>query len=447
MAGLSLGGGRCTGSPGPAGGNGGDADVFPVDSLPTTVDLQLYRHLTAVLPASGRRLVVLTGARQVGKTTLARATWPEVRYLNLDSVEDRDALQATHTAAWGRVVGDAVIDEAQKLPEVFEKVKYAYDAGEIDLSVLTGSARFLLMEGVRESLAGRAFIFELWPLMACELAESGPPLLDRLVTDPRPLGAVLAEEAPVLLGDEEARRREAVDHLGRWGGMPELLRLDDEDRRRWLRSYQATFFERDLADLVRLSDLRPFRTLQELVMLRTGQLVSWAELGRDAGLSAGTARQYLEYLRISYQAVLLRPFHRNLTSAVVKAPKVYWTDLGTLRHGTQQWGRLDGALFETLIVMEIHKWLRTRGRDVRLSFYRTRSGMEVDLMLDRGDRVLAAEIKQRATVTRRDTRGLRSVAEGLGSEWGGGLVIYGGRTIEQLDAEHDLWAVPAHRLL
>ncbi len=113
--------------------------------------------------------MVLTGARQTGKTTLARACYPGLRYLNLDSIEDRDALRTLRTAAWGRTVGPAVLDEAQKEPSVFDKVKWAFDAGEVSFTVLLGSSRLALMQRVRETLAGRAFLFELWPLAAIEL--------------------------------------------------------------------------------------------------------------------------------------------------------------------------------------------------------------------------------------------------------------------------------------
>ena len=127
-----------------------------------------------------------------------------------------------------------------------------------------------------------------------------------------------------------------------------LLPLADEERLEWLAAYQQTYLERDLADLATLADLLPFRALQRLAMLRTGCLVSYADLARDAGVAASTARRYLEYLRLSYQAVLLPPFHTNLTSRLVKAPKIFWVDLGLLRHTTRQWGQLGGEMFETL---------------------------------------------------------------------------------------------------
>ncbi len=412
-----------------------------------------FRWLAGRLPdPADRRLVVLTGARQTGKTTLIRARYPDLAYRNLDDLALRQALRDVPAGRWHRDVGPAVLDEAQKEPGVFDKVKFAFDAGSIDFTALLGSSRILLMEQVRETLAGRAFVYDLWPLLVSEVrlpatASPEPPLLDALLANGHRLADVLGDQPPVLLPDADDERRQAFQHLQQWGGMPELLRLSDGDRREWLRSYQQTFLERDLLDLARLHDLEPFAALQRLCMLRTGGLLSFAELARDAGIAVTTTRRYLEYLRMSYQVLLLPPWSTNLTSSVVKSPKLYWLDQGLLRHGTRQWGEPSGAMFETVVVTEIHKWIGTAGRDVGLSFYQTRSGMEVDLLLEGADGVLGIEIKQRDGAIARDLRGLRALAEGLGGRWRGGLVVHDGARIEELDAAAGLWAVPAHRLL
>ena len=146
---------------------------------------------------------------------------------------------------------------------------------------------------MRESLAGRAFVYDLWPLMASELRcaaeEDAPvPLFDRLITAPDALADTLAAEPPRLLGDEATYRIEALDHLAVWGGMPELLSLEDDERQEWLRSYRQTWLERDLADLTRVSDLLPFRTLQRLAMLRTAQFLNYPLRTRMATRTSGT---------------------------------------------------------------------------------------------------------------------------------------------------------------
>lgn len=410
---------------------------------------QKFRWLSTRLPTSGRRrLVVLTGARQTGKTTLAKRLYPRLRYLNLDSIEEREAVRALPTAAWAKTVGPAVLDEAQKEPVVFDKVKFAYDDGSLLFSAILGSSRILLLDRVRETLAGRTFVYELWPLMLSEIRSPADspeaPLFDRLLTAPASFAETLAGEPPRLFGEEANSRTEALRHLSEWGGMPELLVLDDRERREWLRSYQQTWLERDLKDLVRVSDLLPFRTLQRLAMLRTAELLHYAELARDAALGVTTVRRYLEYLRLSYQVVLLPPYGRNLTSATVKTPKIHWTDLGLLRREIGASGPLTGPMFETLVVGEAHKWIETMGRDARLSFYRTRSGREVDLLVSLPSGVIGIEVKNRARVARRDASALRALAAALDSEWVGGLVVHRGEEVTEM--EPGIWAVPVHRL-
>ena len=411
---------------------------------------QRFRWLMTRLPKSGRRrLVVLTGARQTGKTTLARRLYPRLRYLNLDSIEEREAARDLPTAAWAEAVGPAVVDEAQKEPVVFDKVKFAYDEGNLPFSALLGSSRILLLDRVRETLAGRAFLYELWPLMLSEIrspAGESPeaPLFDRLLTAPASFAEILGAEPSRLFGEEAGGRIEALRHLSEWGGMPELLSLEDHERRDWLRSYQQTWLERDLNDLVRVSDLLPFRTLQRLAMLRTAELLHYAELARDAALGVTTVRRYLEYLRLSYQVVLLPPYGRNLTSATVKTPKIHWMDLGLLRREIGASGPLTGPMFETLVVGEAHKWIETMGRDARLSFYRTRSGREVDLLVSLPSGVIGIEVKNRARVARRDASALRALAAALDGEWVGGLVVHRGEEVAEM--EPGIWAVPVHRL-
>jgi predicted AAA+ superfamily ATPase len=229
--------------------------------------------------------------------------------------------------------------------------------------------------------------------------------------------------------------------------MPELVQFTTDERRQWLRSYNDTYLQRDLADLVRLRDLAPFVKLQRLTALRVGNLLSYSELARDAGTSPTTARNYLEYLRLSYQAVLLQPYHENLTSSVIKSPKVYWSDVGILRQVGAFWGPLTGQLFENLAVAEVIKLIRTCALDGEPYFYRTRSGMEVDLLLRMPAGLLCLEMKNRDRAAARDLRAMRTLADTLGQRFLGGLVVTNGGLLEALDNAGRFWAVPLHRLL
>ncbi|MCG2712886.1 MAG: ATP-binding protein [Candidatus Omnitrophica bacterium] len=412
---------------------------------------QKYRFLTKLIPGrQKRRIVLLTGARQTGKTTLAKKAYADLRYINLDAPENREFLNAVSSDAWHKDIGDAVIDEAQKEPLVFEKIKYAYDAGNIAFQVLLGSSQILLLKKIRESLAGRVSIYELWPLMMSELytnledADVKSPVIEHLFSD-KNLDNVFENLPGVLLGSDNSIRRRAESYLLKWGGMPALLPLSDEDRWKWLKDYEYTYLERDLADLSRLDDLGPFRKFQKLAALRSGNLLNYSELARDTSISVDTARRYLEYLAVSYQVILVQPYFRNITSSTVKTPKIYWLDIGLMRQLCGFKGDDFGNIYETMIVGELVKWIKTMQKDAEVYFYRTRSGLELDILLKTNSGIIGMEIKGRKNITAADTRPMRDIAKKLGKEWRGGMVIYKGDIIGKI-CEPSIWAVPSYRL-
>jgi len=410
-----------------------------------------YRFLSDILPNSNKKsLVILTGARQTGKTTLAKHKYPQLRYINLDSPENRESVRLIPAASWARDIGNAVIDEAQKEPVVFEKIKYTYDEGGISFELILGSSQILLLKKIRESLAGRVSIYELWPLLMSEIywpfgsKDVSMPLVDRLFSGEE-LGSIFSSVPEVLVDKPDVLSREAEDYLLSWGGMPALLPLTGEERWRWLKDYEYTYLERDLSDLVRINDLGPFRKFQKLSALRSARLLSYSELSRDASLSVDTARRYLEYLRLSYQVILLQPYYRNITSSVIKTPKLYWLDVGLLRQLSGYRGVITGELYETMVVAEFIKWMKTAQKNAGIYFYRTRSGLELDLILEIDDGIIGIEIKSRATVSTADLRAMKEIAYKLKKKWRGGLVIYRGNEIRKISSP-DIWAVPSRRL-
>ncbi|HVE45017.1 MAG TPA: ATP-binding protein [Gammaproteobacteria bacterium] len=409
------------------------------------------RFLYNNLPGETEKgIVLITGARQTGKTTLTKKRYSQLPYMNLDAVEERLRLEKIPTSRWAKDVGLAAIDEVQKEPSVFEKIKYAYDAGALSFSVLLGSSQILLLKKIRESLAGRITIFELFPMMMAELSASDQstlkaPLLDKLLGD-EAISHVLEREVSILPSPEEAEKLNILSYMMNYGGMPALLHLPEENRMRWLKDYELTYLERDLADLARLSDLEPFRLFQKLSALRSASLLNYSELARDASISVDTAKRYLEYLKLSYQVELLQPYYRNLTSSLVKTPKLYWLDIGIWRVLSGFSGQTSGQLIETMVVSEIIKWIKTMRRAVELYFYRTRSGLEVDLLMQTSHGLIGVEIKSRQECAGKDATPLQQIAAQLGEEWRGGLIVYGGNSIKRI-AEPNIWAVPFWRLL
>ncbi len=407
------------------------------------------RILNNYLPHPNKKgLIVLTGARQTGKTTLARLKYPGMRYINLDALENREMLRKIATPLWASTIGDAIIDEAQKEPIVFEKVKYAYDEGGVRFSLLLGSSQILLLKKIRESLAGRVSIYELWPLLMseiyCDKDHIDTPLVDRLFA-PEDLSSIFGSVPSVLTVEQDSLLHEAEDYILQWGGMPALLSLSEGERWKWLKDYEYTYLERDLSDLARLDDLEPFSKFKRLSALRSGRLLNYSDLARDASLSVDTARRYLEYLRLSYQTLLLQPYHKNLTSSVIKTPKIYWLDIGLLRQLTGQRNGHTSEIYETMVVNELYKWIKTTEKDVGIYFYRTHSGLELDILLETGYGIIGMEIKARERFASTDIRSMREVAKSLGPEWRGGIVIYQGNEIKQI-AEPSIWAVPSRRL-
>ncbi|MBU1007452.1 MAG: ATP-binding protein [Candidatus Omnitrophica bacterium] len=413
--------------------------------------IQKYRFLKGFLPdTKTNRLVILTGARQTGKTTLSKLNYPDLRYINLDAPENRESLRAVSSASWSKDVGNAIIDEAQKEPVVFEKIKYSYDEKGISFSLMLGSSQILLLKKIRESLAGRAWIYELWPLLMSEIYRGSSgidpkrPLIDRFFSEDG-FSSVLKSVKGVLIDKDYLSHCEAEDYLLRWGGMPALLQLSDEEKWKWLKDYEYTYLERDLSDLARLDDLEPFRKFQRLSALRSGNLLNYSEIARDASVSVDTAKRYMEYLDLSYQVILLQPYYKNITSSVVKSPKLYWLDIGLLRQISSRREGLSGDIYETMVVSEIVKWIKTAQRDCNIYFYRTRSGLEVDIILETKKGIIGIEIKSRATIASKDSTSLRKIASAFGSKWRGGMVIYTGNAIEKI-SEPDIWCVPSRRL-
>jgi predicted AAA+ superfamily ATPase len=413
---------------------------------------QVKRFLEANLPhEKQRKIALITGARQTGKTTLAKKKYPSLPYFNLDALEYRQKIAAVPATQWAQDLGPTIIDEAQKSPDVFEKIKYAYDAGTIDFSVLLGSSQILLLKKIRESLAGRVSIFELFPLTLAELCcpPQKPlvnPLIDALLTCDSSISAVLEKVPSLLFDNTDIAKKKAQDYLLSYGGMPGLLHLPETERFQWLRDYELTYLERDLSDLARLSDLQPFRIFQKLAALRSASLLNYSELARDASVSADTAKRYLEYLRLSYQVELLQPYYRNLTSSVIKTPKLYWLDIGIWRCLSGFNGAMSGQLYENYIISELIKWIKTARRPVEYYFYRSRSGLEVDCLLQQGNQLIGMEIKSRKKIYPQDAFAMKELSKVLTKEWKGGIIVYDGDKIQKIVDPH-IWAIPGWRLL
>ncbi len=410
----------------------------------------IYRSLSTLLPKeTERKLVLITGARQTGKTTLAKKVYQHLRYINFDSPEIRQTVKNISTEDWAKDIGTAILDEAQKEPLVFEKIKYSYDEQSLTFSVILGSSQILLLKKIRESLAGRIWIYELWPLMQSELVNItswNVPLFIKILESDT-LDALLQQQPTVIVGQQMSNCKKAENYILQWGGMPALIHIyQNNEKHQWLKNYIYTYLERDLSDLARLQDLEPFEKFQKLSALRCSSLLNYSELSRDAGISVDTARRYLEYLKLSYQVILLQPYMENITSSTVKTPKIYWIDNGIMRQLTGYTSdTVTGQLYENHVISEMHKCIKTLQKPASLYFYRTRSGLEVDVVIETAKGLIFCEIKNREEIVKSDFTAIKSIAQKLGKKFLGGLIIYRGERLYQL-SHPSMWAIPSWRL-
>lgn len=355
--------------------------------------------------------VVVTGPRQSGKTTLLRTCFGATH--RFVSLEDPDARQRARNDPRGFLADyppPVILDEIQYVPELLSYIKTAIDEHRAPGQwLLTGSQRFTLMAGVTQSLAGRVAVLTLLPLSVMERIGRGAESIGiadwTTITRTSPPAAALAPP----LGDLLLR-----------GCYPEIANNPEVDRRIWCGSYIATYLERDVRNLSQVGDLGLFEQFLTQCAIRTGQLLNLAELARDVGISAPTAKRWLTILEASEQVLLLRPYYRNLGKRLVKRPKLYLTDTGLATYllGIHDDATLFGsphlgAIFETLIVTDLAKRALHAGDPPPLTYLRTRDGLEVDCIVEAAGRIHGYEVKTTATLTPRHGDALRRVRHDL----------------------------------
>jgi predicted AAA+ superfamily ATPase len=326
--------------------------------------------------AEWQRVLVVTGPRQSGKTTLCRAVFAHLPYVSLEPLDQRDYARNDPRGFLKGLPDGAVIDEVQRVPELLSYLQERVDEDpRPGRFVLTGSQNLLMLESVTQTLAGRVALFELLPLSYEELRGSDP-------------GAGQVDPFEVMFA----------------GGYP-AVHDHALDAGAWIGDYLATYVERDVRQVLQVGDLLAFRTFLGLVAGRAGQLLSLLQLGADAGVSQPTAKQWLSVLEATYVAFRLAPLHGNFRKRLVRTPKVFLHDTGLLCHllGIRKAAELAvhpfrGAVFENWVISELLKWHRHRGLSPRPCFYRDRAGLEVDLVLQAGATTFAVEAKSGATV-------------------------------------------------
>jgi hypothetical protein len=407
--------------------------IHGMETLPRLVADALNARLR-IMPA-----VVVTGARQTGKSTLVERLVPgRRRYVSLD---DLDAVDAARRDPEVLVGGSqpVTLDEVQREPGLLRAIKRAIDRDrKSGRFLITGSANLLLMRQVSESLAGRASYLTLWPMTRREQRGLGrcglwEELLAAPETDWLDLLAAQSDEP------EDWRL------LAQRGGFPTpaVEMTTPAQRAIWFDGYIRTYLERDLQELAAISALPDIRRLMRASCLRLGQLVNQTELGRDVGLPQATVHRWLNLLETSYLLVRLPAYAVNRTRRLIKAPKVYWGDTGVALHlaATEP----GGAHLENLVLHDLLAWRDARLDRAELGCWRTVSGAEVDFVIEAGGQLLPIEVKAAARPRLADAAHLRTFREEYGRKARAGLLLHTGRTTEWISP--DVLAAPWWRVL
>lgn len=370
-------------------------------------------------------VVILTGARQTGKSTLARTLPPkDRRYFTLDDFDIRAQAETAPDELVARAA-TITLDEVQRETRLLTAVKQAVDARrEPGRFLLTGSANLLLMRQVSETLAGRAVYFTLLPFTRRERLGYGSA---GIWSD---LFATEEERWPELVAAQNAPREDWKD-LTRIGGYPTpAVEISDQaGRDLWFAGYAQTYLERDLQDLSSIANLVDFRRLMTAAALRIGQLLNQSELARDVGLPQPTVHRYLNLLEASYQLVRIPVYAVNRTKRLIKTPKLYWTDVGLARHLAGA-AAAEGAHLENLILSDLLAWRGSMPGRAEILYWRTATQEEVDFVIELDGTLLPIEIKASGRVRHADTLNLRLFRTEYADRTRGALLLHDGDTVE-----------------
>lgn len=382
------------------------------------IDRQMLQGIQDILASSLGRIVVFTGARQVGKTTFVKRYFPNYEYISVeDPVANTQYGQLT-ADMWHSAYPMAILDEVQKMPQLVESVKATYEKFDDVRYILLGSSQILLLNKVKESLAGRCSIFSLYPLTLPELITQGTDNAVQMSPFQRIIKNGMADVMfmPSFMFDKNyAVKMQQWQYYLRFGGYPKLTdrQLTDDLRYEWLSDYVRTYLERDVRDLAMIRDLEPYVKLQQALATDTGQILNETSLSKEIGVTTKTVKNYLQYLSLSYQTLILPAWSRNINKRLVKAPKIHYLDNGVVQAVLKKRGGLTGGEFESAVVSEIYKQVNNIRARVNFYYLRTHDGKEVDLLIETQDGYYAFEIKMAEHVSATDARHLRNLQEFL----------------------------------
>ena len=357
---------------------------------------------TLAMLARGYPVVAITGPRQSGKTTLAKAQFPDKPYVSLEDPDTRAYVDEDARGFLGRYANGAVIDEVQRCPALFSYLQTQVDHdGRMGQFVLTGSQQFGLLSHITQTLAGRVGLVQLLPFSLRELQDAAAPI-------------------------------DSIDEL-LWRGLYPPIHDRGLAPEQWFANYVMTYLERDLRQIIELRNLSLFQRFLKLCAARCGQLLNMSSLANDCGVTHKTIGAWLSVLEASYVVFMLQPHHQNFGKRLVKTPKLYFHDTGLAAHlmGIRDAAHLSihsarGALFENFVISELQKNRFNQGLASNLYFWRNNTGEEVDVLIEQGETLMPVEIKSGQTFNPDFLTGLHKWARYAGPVAQPAHLVYGG---------------------
>lgn len=381
--------------------------------IPRTLESTIYR-LMQTFPA-----IVVTGPRQAGKTTLLQTAFAKTHtYISFENPDVRMRATSDPIGFLKQYPHTLLLDEIQYVPELLSYIKTAIDEDRTPGKwIITGSQNFALMEGVSQSLAGRAAILSLAPFSLVERVGQGKKSLslETLLTT-----KVLQYSFDNLSIEEVILR----------GSYPEISTIPAVDRQAWCGSYITTYIERDIRNLQHVGDLGQYELFLRACAARTGQILDISGIARDIGISVPTAKRWISLLETGYQILLVYPYYKNIGKRLVKRPKMYFTDTGLASylmgiHTPEVLiaGASFGSLFETLVVTDFWKRSLHHGEKPVFYYLRTQDKLEIDLVIELGEKLYFIEIKSSSTIRPNHVNALVRSQRDLGSKVATSMVV------------------------
>jgi predicted AAA+ superfamily ATPase len=362
------------------------------------------KHLTSKFP-----VIAVVGPRQSGKTTLVKKVFPKRRYVSLETPDIRSFALNDPRAFLKTYRQGSIIDEIQRVPDLLSYIQTIVDEKDAPGGyIITGSQNFLLHEKISQTLAGRVALLTLLPLSLSELQET------------------------------RYKMKKSWDYIIK-GFYPRVYSKNIAPGE-WFSNYIQTYIERDIRLLKNITDIDTFQRFIKLCAGRTGQILNYSSLANDCGISHNTARAWLSILETSYIIFKVQPYYKNFNKRIIKMPKIYFYDTGILsfllgiKNAHQiELHYLKGALFETFVIAEIYKFYLNKGFHPDLYYWHDKTGHEIDLIIEQGNKTFAIEIKSAETIVGDFFTGIKywnSISHNFSKN---NFIIYNGNTEQERD--------------